>query len=99
MKLARRIQTTCLSACAALLIGGAAFAHDHAHHAFPAGEPGDAKHAARAVEVTATDAEGHMTFAPDKLDIARGEQDVGDAPFRGQTVDLPPRGRGVPLRR
>ena len=74
MKLARRIQTTCLSACAALLIGGAAFAHDHAHHAFPAGEPGDAKHAARAVEVTATDAEGHMTFAPDKLDIARGEQ-------------------------
>jgi uncharacterized cupredoxin-like copper-binding protein len=52
---------------------GLALAHEH-HHAFGAGQPGDAKHAARTVEVTATDAEGHMTFAPDRLALAKGEQ-------------------------
>jgi uncharacterized cupredoxin-like copper-binding protein len=57
-----------------MLLASAAFAHDHAHHAYGAGEPGNAKQAARTVEVTATDEGGHMTFAPDKLDIARGEQ-------------------------
>lgn len=58
----------------AILLAAPAFAHDHAHHAFGAGEPGDAKHAARTVEVTATDEGGHMTFAPDKVDLARGDQ-------------------------
>jgi uncharacterized cupredoxin-like copper-binding protein len=66
---ASRLRTLALGA--ALLLTGAALAHDHA---FRAGEPGDAKHAARTIEVTATDADGHMTFAPDKLDVARGEQ-------------------------
>ena len=62
-----------LIAGAALLVGGLAVAHDH-HHAFGAGEPGDAKHPARAVEVTATDEGGHMTFSPDRLNLAMGEQ-------------------------
>ena len=28
----------------------------------------------RAIEVTATDTDGHMIFTPDRLDVARGEQ-------------------------
>ncbi len=66
---------------AAMLLALAAFAHDHdhvdhdhGHRRLRRGEPGDAKHAARTVEVTATDTDGRMIFAPDKLDIARGEQ-------------------------
>jgi uncharacterized cupredoxin-like copper-binding protein len=57
----------------ALLVGGLAVAHEH-HHAFGAGEPGDAKRPARAVEVTASDEGGHMTFSPARLDVARGAQ-------------------------
>jgi uncharacterized cupredoxin-like copper-binding protein len=60
--------------CAATLLASAAFAHDHGHHSFHAGEPGDAKRPARAVEVTATDEGGHMTFSPDRFDLARGQQ-------------------------
>jgi uncharacterized cupredoxin-like copper-binding protein len=57
---------------AAALVAASAFAHDHSHS--QAGEPGDAKRPARTVEVTATDAGGHMLFSPDRLDIARGAQ-------------------------
>jgi len=57
----------------ALLAAGFAVAHEH-HHAFRSGEPGDAKHPARAVAVTATDEGGKMTFSPDRLDLAKGEQ-------------------------
>ena len=62
---------------ATLLLGTSlavsAIAHEH-QHAFGAGQPGDTKHPARTVEVTATDADGHMTFSPDRLDIAKGAQ-------------------------
>jgi uncharacterized cupredoxin-like copper-binding protein len=58
----------------ALTLSGLAAAHDHSHQGFSAGEPGDARHAARAVEVTATDEGGRMTFAPARLDVAKGEQ-------------------------
>lgn len=61
-------------AAATLLLAGAALAHDHSHHAFGAGEPGDGKRPARTVEVIATDADGHMLFDPARLDVARGEQ-------------------------
>ena len=54
------------------LVFGVAFAHDHS--AFQAGAPGDAKRLQRAVEVTATDADGRMLFTPDRLDVAKGEQ-------------------------
>ena len=58
----------------AMLLASAAFAHDHGHHTFGAGEPGDAMRPARVVEVTATDEGGHMTFSPDRLELAKGEQ-------------------------
>ena len=58
---------------AVLLPTAAGQAHD-ARRGFPAGEPGVAARPARTVEVTASEVEGRMAFAPDHIDAAKGEQ-------------------------
>lgn len=47
-------------------------AHDAPH--FSAGEPGNRKQPARVVQITMREADGKMVFAPDRLEIRRGEQ-------------------------
>jgi uncharacterized cupredoxin-like copper-binding protein len=59
----------------ALLLGAAMFAaaaHEGEH--FSAGEPGNPKKSARTVTVIMNDNEGTMRFAPDRLDVKKGEQ-------------------------
>jgi uncharacterized cupredoxin-like copper-binding protein len=52
-----------------------ALAHgEHRAHAFAAGEPGDPKKAFRVVEVVMTDGPGKMGYAPDRVEVKRGEQ-------------------------
>src|SRR5690349_20089998 len=46
----------------------------HHHAAFSAGEPGDAKKPARKVEIVMREDNGKMLFAPDKLEVKKGEQ-------------------------
>jgi uncharacterized cupredoxin-like copper-binding protein len=58
-----------LSTLALLALGGVALAHGGA-----AGEPGDAKLRTRVIQVTASEADGRMSFAPDRVEVARGEQ-------------------------
>jgi uncharacterized cupredoxin-like copper-binding protein len=43
-------------------------------HGDLAGEPGDATLRARVIAVTAADAGGHMSFTPESVDVALGEQ-------------------------
>lgn len=50
-----------------------ALAHEHAH-ADLAGVPGDPARPSRTVEVTASEGDGRMSFAPARVEIARGEQ-------------------------
>ena len=46
-----------------------------AHGTFAAGKPGDPKKkTARTIEIIAREAEGKMTYAPDKIEVRRGEQ-------------------------
>jgi len=54
------------------LSAGSALAHSdgHKHQSFSAGEPGDPRKPARTIEVEMTE----MAFAPDKLEVKRGEQ-------------------------
>ncbi len=52
---------------------------DHAGHvghdeAFPTGEPGNARKPARIVQVTMTEANGKMLFAPARVEVGTGEQ-------------------------
>ena len=52
-----------------------ALAHDeHGNHAFAAGEPGDPGKAFRIVEVRMTDGPGEMAYAPNRLQVKKGEQ-------------------------
>jgi uncharacterized cupredoxin-like copper-binding protein len=46
----------------------------HGHPAFSAGEPGNPKRPARVVQVTMREADGKMTFVPDRVEVRRGEQ-------------------------
>ena len=57
---------------AALLFGGVVHAHDAQH--FSAGEPGNPKKPARAVEVIMREGDGKMLFVPDRLEVKRGDQ-------------------------
>jgi uncharacterized cupredoxin-like copper-binding protein len=63
-----------------LASGGAAIAAgEHAGHAqsdegWSTGEPGDAKKPARVVQVTMTEANGKMLFAPAKVEVRKDEQ-------------------------
>ncbi len=49
-----------------------AAAHDGKH--FSAGAPGDPKQKARVVEIVMREGAGVMSFAPDRLEVRRGEQ-------------------------
>jgi uncharacterized cupredoxin-like copper-binding protein len=46
----------------------------HTLTAFAAGEPGDPKMPARAVEITMREGDGEMTFAPAEIEVRKGEQ-------------------------
>ena len=46
----------------------------HGNHSFAAGEPGDPKRPFRVVEIVMTDGPGTMAYAPERLEIRRGEQ-------------------------
>jgi uncharacterized cupredoxin-like copper-binding protein len=60
------------AAAPALAEGGGHRGHHHAR--FSAGEPGNAKRAARVVQVTMREADGKMLFVPDRVEVRRGEQ-------------------------
>jgi uncharacterized cupredoxin-like copper-binding protein len=63
-----------------LTLGSAAFAgpgmpgHGHSHGGFSAGAPGDPKKPARVVQVTMREGDGKMVFAPERVEVKRGEQ-------------------------
>jgi uncharacterized cupredoxin-like copper-binding protein len=46
----------------------------HNHKTFSAGTPGDPLKPARTVEVTMREADGSMSFTPDRIEVRRGEQ-------------------------
>jgi uncharacterized cupredoxin-like copper-binding protein len=46
----------------------------HGGHTFAAGEPGDPRKPFRVVEVLMTDGPGTMAYAPDRLEVKKGEQ-------------------------
>jgi uncharacterized cupredoxin-like copper-binding protein len=75
-------------ALAGMLVFGtpAAVRADAGHAHFSAGVPGNPKKSARTVEVTMKEGDGTMSFAPDKIEVKRGEQirfvirNVGELP-------------------
>jgi len=46
----------------------------HKHKTFSAGTPGDPAKRARTIEVTMREANGSMSFAPDRIEVRQGEQ-------------------------
>lgn len=48
--------------------------HGHGHADFSAGEPGDPKKPAKSISVDMLEADGKMLFAPDRLEVRRGQQ-------------------------
>jgi uncharacterized cupredoxin-like copper-binding protein len=46
----------------------------HSHATFSAGEPGDPKKPAKAVQVTMREKDGKMVFIPDRIEVRKGEQ-------------------------
>lgn len=50
------------------------YAVAHTGHAFAAGEPGDPRKPFRVVEITMADGPGSMTYAPNRIEVRRGEQ-------------------------
>jgi uncharacterized cupredoxin-like copper-binding protein len=48
--------------------------HSHGHADFSAGEPGDPKKPAKAVQVTMRELDGKMVFIPDRIEVRKGEQ-------------------------
>jgi uncharacterized cupredoxin-like copper-binding protein len=63
------------TALAVGLGGGSALADPgHGRRAFAAGAPGDPKKPARTVEITMTETDGKMLYAPDRVEVKRGEQ-------------------------
>lgn len=62
-----------LAAAFALAFAAPALAHEGAH-GFPAGAPGDPKAPARTVEVTMSENDSGMAFAPNRIDVRPGEQ-------------------------
>lgn len=49
-------------------------AHESAHGETAFGQPGDPRRAARAVTITMRENDGHMLFAPNRIEVRRGEQ-------------------------
>lgn len=62
------------AAAPALAEPGGHRGHQHHRPHFSAGEPGNAKQAARVVQVTMREADGKMLFVPDRVEVRRGEQ-------------------------
>jgi uncharacterized cupredoxin-like copper-binding protein len=58
----------------AMLVGSMTIAAAHDAEHFSAGEPGNPKKPARAVEVVMRDGDGKMTFVPDRISVKKGEQ-------------------------
>ena len=46
----------------------------HDDHGFAAGEPGDAKQSFRTVDIVMTDGPGTMAYAPNRIEVRKGEQ-------------------------
>jgi uncharacterized cupredoxin-like copper-binding protein len=70
------MRLTIFTTCAVLFVlatlaAGAAHEHDAG---FSAGELGDAKNPARIIQVTMQERDGKMLFAPDQVEIRKGEQ-------------------------
>ncbi len=68
-----------LAALAGTLISGSALAAPggaagHSHESFSAGEPGDPKRPARTIQITMREGDGKMLYAPERLEIKRGDQ-------------------------
>ncbi|WP_374448553.1 plastocyanin/azurin family copper-binding protein [Stella sp.] len=63
---------TLLAAAAASASPGHKPGHGHDERAY--GEPGDPRRPARIVQVTMREADGRMTFVPDRIAVRRGEQ-------------------------
>ncbi|MBN9584284.1 MAG: copper resistance protein [Afipia sp. 62-7] len=76
----RRLKVSVVVVAAALASAGTALAAgEHAGHAqhaetYATGEPGDAKKAARIVQVSLTEANGKMLFVPAKIEVRKDEQ-------------------------
>ena len=77
----RPLSTVALGLAAALLgtaaLGSAGLWPDSAwaHGTFAAGKPGDAKKkTGRTIEIIAREAQGKMSYTPDKIEVRRGEQ-------------------------
>jgi len=66
------LKKTILTIAALIATAGFAAAHDADHYS--AGVPGNAKKPARTVTVVMSDSDGTMKFAPEKLDVKKGEQ-------------------------
>jgi len=66
------LKKTILTIAALIATAGFAAAHDADHYS--AGVPGNAKKPARTVTVVMSDSGGTMKFAPEKLDVKKGEQ-------------------------
>lgn len=54
--------------------GSSSESHHHEITGFSAGEPGDPTKPARIVEISMYERAGQMLFAPDRLDVKKGEQ-------------------------
>ena len=80
--MSRRTLPAVALALAAALIGTASWSPAGlwpgpawAHGSFAAGSPGDPKRkTARTIEIIAREADGKMTYAPDRIEVRRGEQ-------------------------
>jgi uncharacterized cupredoxin-like copper-binding protein len=53
---------------------GHSTAKGHTTHGFEAGEPGDAKKSFRTIEILMKDGAGTMSFAPERIEVKKGEQ-------------------------
>lgn len=74
----KKLHRTGLALFATLLFAASAWAGagpaGHHDDTFSSGEPGDAKKPARIVQVTMAEADGKMTFTPNKIEVKRGDQ-------------------------
>ncbi len=62
-----------IGACAMTVLASTAFAHGDEKH-FSAGKPGNSVEKSRTVEIVMKEGEGTMAFAPDRVEVKRGEQ-------------------------
>ncbi|MSO66351.1 MAG: copper resistance protein [Pseudolabrys sp.] len=74
----RTIFSFALVTLAGALISGAAFAGSgtpgHSHGGFSAGQPGNPKKPSRTIQIAMHEADGKMGFAPETIQVRKGEQ-------------------------